>query len=138
MKRWMMHSMMAAAAVLLAAGSASAQTVMAEIPFAFQVGTKVMAPGTYQVQVERGAIASLVLFRNLETKTSALAQFSPADAPKEWQARGTAMMRFACSGAQCVVREMWTGANHSYRFSGPKPGADARIAEIAITAVKAD
>src|SRR5579872_3601198 len=39
----------AAATVLAAAGTASAQTLKVEIPFPFRVGSKVMAAGTYSV-----------------------------------------------------------------------------------------
>ena len=44
--------LMFAAAALVAAGAASAQTMKADIPFAFQAGGKVMAAGTYRVDLK--------------------------------------------------------------------------------------
>ena len=45
MKNFTMNMTLAVAALTLAAGTASAQTVKAEIPFAFRVGGQIMQPG---------------------------------------------------------------------------------------------
>ncbi len=50
MKKLTTKLMIAAAALVVAAGAASAQTMKAEIPFAFRAGDKVMAAGTYRVE----------------------------------------------------------------------------------------
>ena len=42
-------NLMAAAVVALAAGSASAQTLKADIPFTFHVAGVVMTPGPYEI-----------------------------------------------------------------------------------------
>ena len=57
-----MKMMIAAAALVVAAGSASAQTFKAEVPVAFQVGNKTMAPGSYDVRLSvSGAGATVVV-----------------------------------------------------------------------------
>jgi hypothetical protein len=43
------NTWMVAATLVVAAGTASAQTLTAEIPFAFRTGSAMMAPGTYTV-----------------------------------------------------------------------------------------
>lgn len=48
----MTRLMIAAATLVVAAGSASAQSLKAEIPFAFRAGGVVMPAGTYQVKTD--------------------------------------------------------------------------------------
>jgi len=128
-----------AAAVVLAAGSASAQTLKADIPFTFHAAGKVMSPGTYQVIAASNAASRYVLLRNNDTKESVLAMYSPRDAAKELAARGTPGMQFECSGARCALREIWSGPDHlAYGLPGPKLGSDAHMALIPLTVVKAD
>ena len=130
-----------AAAVVLAAGSASAQTLKAEIPFTFQVGDAVMSPGTYNVSLPQNSASRHLVLRNAETKASVLAQYSPDDASKAWKARGTPVVRFVCSGARCVLSEMWAGYDApAYIFRAPKIARDGdmRIADIGMSVIKAD
>jgi hypothetical protein len=142
MKRLTTNLMIAAAAIAAVAGSASAQTLKADIPFTFQVGDAVMAPGTYYVIASQNAGSRHLVFRNADTKASALAQYSMGDVSKAWKSRGTPLVRFECSGARCAIREMWTSPDNvsSYRFRGPKLAADGdtRMATIPLTIVKAD
>src|SRR5271169_4577719 len=49
MTNFTMKMMVAAATVVVAAGTASAQNLKADIPFTFRAGGKVMAAGTYRV-----------------------------------------------------------------------------------------
>jgi hypothetical protein len=140
MKHLTMSSMFAAAAVVLAAGSASAQTLKADVPFTFQAAGVVMTPGTYEIR-HASKTANLVVLRNTDTKNSVLMVYSSADASKEVKSRGTPALGFECSGARCAIREMWTASGiASYRFRGPKLAADGdtRMAMIPLTAVKAD
>ena len=140
MKHLTMNSMLASAAVVLAAGSASAQTLKADVPFTFQAAGVVMAPGTYEI---RGGskMAKFVVLRNTETKNSVLMVYSSEDVSKELKSRGTPSLAFECSGARCAIREMWKGSETaSYRFKGPKVASDgdSRIAMIPLTIVRAD
>ena len=135
-------SMVAAAIVVLAAGSASAQTLKAEIPFAFRVGNAMMAPGSYQVQLSATGHEHFLVFRNSDTRASAAAQFQAGDVPKAWKARGTATIAFECSGARCSLLNMWTGSGNTmgYDFHSPahRPGGETRMTEIRMSVVKAD
>jgi hypothetical protein len=138
MKRLTMTSMVAAALFALAAGSASAQMLKAEIPFAFQMGQAIMSPGAYEVTVN--ALSRSVSIRNVDTKHSALAMYNLTDPAKAWTA-GSATLQFVCSGGRCALGKLWTGSDYrAYFFHTPKLArdAEARITEIALTPVKAD
>ena len=125
-------------AALVAVGSASAQTLKAEIPFTFNAGSSVMPPGAYDVNVD--AQHGMLRFQNVETRRSIiLPSFGSADAPKDWRASGAPKLGFECAGSRCVLRQAYTGVDRSaYQFRGPKLGGDepTRIAEIRLT--KAD
>ena len=69
MKRLTMNSMLAAAALVLAAGSAPAQTLKADVPFTFQAAGVVMTPGTYEIR-NGSKMAKFVVLRNTDTKNS--------------------------------------------------------------------
>jgi len=141
MKRFMTKWMLSAAVTVLAAGSASAQILKAEIPFTFQVGDAVMAPGSYLVILSQNAGERHLVWRNVGTRESALAQYSPEDVTKAWKVRGTPLVRFECSGARCALRELWAGFDMpAYRFRSPSLGrpGELRSAVIALSLVKAD
>ena len=139
MKHLTMSSMLAAA-VILTAGSATAQTLKADVPFTFQAAGVVMTPGSYEIRNVSNT-AKFVVLRNTDTKDSVLIVYSSEHVSKELKARGTPSIAFECSGARCAIREMWTGSETgSYRFRGPKTAADGdtRMATIPLTVVKAD
>jgi hypothetical protein len=141
MERFAMRSMLAAAVLALAAGSASAQTMTAEIPFTFQVGEAVMPPGTYFVIASQNTGSRHLVFRKADTKESALAQYSMGDVSKAWQSRGTPLVRFECSGARCALRELWAGYGMpAFNFRGPRLGPDGevRMAVIGMSVIKSD
>lgn len=130
-----------AAAAVFAAGSASAQTLKADIPFTFQVAGATLAPGTYHVATAQNPTSRYVIIRNAETHASVLARYMSSDVSKGAKSHETATIQFECSGARCALREVWTGSDSlSYHFDGPKLGrdGDTRIAAIRLTAVKAD
>ena len=140
MKHLTMNSMLAAAVAVLAAASAPAQTLKADIPFTFHVGRAVMTPGTYEV-VNASGTAKFVRLRNVETKNSVLAMYGSVDAAKELKARGTPGIQFECAGAECALRQIWTGTDApAYGVRGPKLGSDGekRMAVIPLTSLKAD
>ena len=141
MKRSTTKLMIAAAALVVAAGSASAQVLQADIPFTFQVRGVVMAPGTYRVAVDQAAASRRVLIRNMDSHKSVMALAGDGDVSKDWKVRGTPSIRFLCAGARCTLQEMWTGYDGpALTFRTPKPefNGESRIAEIVMTRVKAD
>jgi hypothetical protein len=120
MKNTWMNTMIAAAALAVAAGStASAQTFRAEVPMAFQIAGKTMEAGSYDVRVANGD--HLVVVRNRATHESALvAKGAQADAPKAWVDAGEPMIAFECANGSCSLRKLWVGASSAYVFPGPK------------------
>ncbi len=133
--------MVAAAALAAVAGSASAQTLKAEIPFNFRVGNSLMAPGTYRVAMLSGAGGPIFTIQNLDTNRSAmLGNYVLTDASKAWKAAGIPKLAFACVESHCSLQEAWSGGARSYRFQAPKAGRhdDPRLAEISMTRVRAD
>jgi hypothetical protein len=142
MKRFTTNLMIAAAAIAAVAGSASAQTLKADIPFTFHAGTGVMSPGTYDLRMNHTSASSILVLQNRETGKSAMvAQFTASDAPKEWRANRAARLAFECAGSRCVLRSVWQGGDASaYNLRGPKfgPNEEVHTAEIRMTSVKAD
>jgi hypothetical protein len=132
---------MAAAVVALAASSASAQALKADIPFTFQVSGTTMSAGTYVVMSPSNSGSKYVLLRNTDTKKSVMAMYTPTDPAKELKARGTAGIQFECAGPQCALRQIWSDSGSpAYGFRGPKLGSDGdrHMAFIPLTNVKAD
>ena len=134
--------MIAAAALAVAAGSASAQSLKAEIPFAFHTAHATMSPGTYVITTNNWSGRQVVMMRNSDTGAAVmLLQHVDAYLPAGQLYAGAAKLTFTCAGRACVLRELWKGGGTTgLRFLGPKlpAGDDARIAEIALTVVKAD
>ena len=93
MKRITNYVTTAAAVLLITAGVASAQnTLKAEVPFAFHVGSNVMEPGTIRVQVMNRISGSHVLVvSNSDARRSYFVLPKALDdAPKSWVASGAA------------------------------------------------
>ena len=142
MKRMTTKWMFAAAALVVVAGSASAQNLKADIPFTFRAGDKLMTSGTYTVSTIRTNNRPYIRLQNNDTRASTLlAQYVYVDPSNATKAAGVARLQFLCAASQCVLRELWEGAGSTsaYQFQGPKLGReDLRMAEIPMTRVKAD
>lgn len=143
MKTLTMRSMIAVAALAVAAVSASAQTYKADIPIAFRAANKVMAPGSYILRVVKNSDGHPIFsMRNVATHRAVfLATYLGSDAPKAWQKAGDPVLSFDCLGESCALRRLWTGANaFVYQFPGRKvPAADKeRMASITVMLTKGD
>jgi hypothetical protein len=117
----------AAATLVVAAGSASAQYLKAEIPFAFRAGGVVMAAGSYQVKTESSHAGIPVFYiRNADGGRSVLlVGTAPRDPKKEWAAAGAPVLSFECGIGRCALAEVWTGTGRSsYAVPRPKLGRD--------------
>ena len=122
--------MIAAAALVVAAGTASAQTYKAEIPMAFRAAGKLMTPGSYEIRVSRNTATELVFVRNVDAKSAVIlvAQVK-ADPPKEWRKTAEPKVGFACIGGACNLSSLWDGFDISqYVFLSPKPPAGDLVA----------
>ncbi len=142
MKTLTMRWMIAAAALAVTAGGASAQTFKAEIPLSFRVGKMLMLPGSYRISVETGSASEIVYVHNLDTQsTVVLLAGVKSDAPKAWRQEGKPMIGFECVGDLCALRRLWNGQDtFAYGFRGRAlpPGEDRRAAVVRLTPVKAD
>jgi hypothetical protein len=119
MKTLTIRSMIAVAALAVAAGSASAQTFKAEIPMSFRAGDKLMASGSYQVRVETGASGKGVVFvHNLETHDAvALLPGAQSDPAKSWLKQASPVMAFKCFDGACTLGRLWNGeTSFAYNF----------------------
>ena len=132
MKNSTMNLMIAAAALVVAAGSASAQTFKAEIPMFFRVGETFLEPGPYQIKVATGT-STQVSVLNLDTHRSVLLiPGSKTDAPKGWRKEGRPKIGFECSGSTCTLNRLWDGQNSlAYAFQVRKlPTVEARKVDV--------
>ena len=96
MKNLTMKMMFAAATLVAAAGVASAQTLEANVPFAFRANGQVFAPGTYRIQMQRSLSGNpLIAIRGTDPHKQVLTSSYP-DGPAKaaWQNReGGAFVR---------------------------------------------
>jgi hypothetical protein len=100
-----------------------------------------MAPGAYLVILAQNVGERHLVWRNVATGESALAQYSPEDVTRAWKIRGTPLVRFECAGARCALRELWAGFDTpAFHFRSPRLGREGelRSAVIPLSVVKAD
>ena len=111
MKSSLTCTMIAVAALAVAAGSASAQTLKAQIPMSFRVGAKAMTAGNYEVQVNTGNTATaIVKLYNVDNKSGVLTMpIAVKDVPKEWLKDGSPRLSFACVNGSCELAQLWNG-----------------------------
>ncbi len=109
MKKFMKHIAVATAALALA-GIASAETLKVDVPFAFNIGKKLMQPGTYLVSVISTSNHDTYKLTNLEQRESAVATaFVAQDPAKEWRADGRPRVAFYCDDSGCTLAQLWNG-----------------------------
>jgi len=143
MKSLTINLMLATAALMVATTVVSAQTITATIPFTFQAGRAVMAPGTYQLSNRAGE--RWFQLRNVEShQATYLMPLGTQDPPKEWQeaatSPSTSFIGFACGDGRCVLRSTWIAETDSaHEFATPKVEQDklARLTMIRIIASSA-
>ena len=141
MKKLTTKLMIATAALVAAAGSASAQTLRADIPFEFRAGDRVMEPGTYSVGISRMGGSPVFQLSNVHSTGSAvLLPRAPVDPQKGWT-EGKGKLAFACISGSCALAEIWTGSgSHAYTFLRPRLGGDvtADLREISLRRNKSE
>ena len=129
MTNYLKDLIIAAAALAVSAGAASAQALNADIPFAFEAAGKTLPAGRYKVD----RIATDVY--TLTNRSAGYSVFAPAasrhDPQKAWKLAGQPKLSFACSGERCALIELWNGGPVAYGFRRPKSlDMGVRIAEV--------
>jgi len=127
------NMMIAAAALVVAAGVAGAQTIRAEVPFGFRAAGTVMAAGSYHVDANTSSGGTMVVkLWNADTHRSVLTMpilhstGKPGAAPT---------LTFECSGTDCTLVQLAPGNGATYRFRRPALGKDENTRVAVIRAV---
>jgi hypothetical protein len=131
MKSLTNNMMIAAAALVVAAGVAQAQTIKAEVPFSFRAARTVMPAGEYWVSasISNGGIR-IVRLTNMDTHRSILAV--PFEAQDRKPGSAETSLTFECGGTHCALVQLAPGNGQAYSFQPPKLGRDedTRVAVI--------
>jgi hypothetical protein len=138
MKKTMLKLTIAAAFVAVATGIASAQAMKADIPFAFRVGEKVMAPGSYRVSMEGGNANVLRLFQFKGDSVMTLTRAGSVPS-KEWKQTGY-VLAFECTGNRCSLTTVYNGGDATILVPhrGLSGGEHAEIRLIHLDRVNGD
>jgi hypothetical protein len=120
MKSTTMNLMLATTALLVASTVASAGDLSANIPFAFRVGGKVLAPGNYYVKDLSGETGFQL--RNRTTGDSALLGKGVLQDPRnDWKKSENGVLQFNCGDHGCALRQVWTNSSYyAHAYQGPK------------------
>jgi hypothetical protein len=141
MKRTAMNMTLAVAALVLAAGTVSAQTMKAEIPFAFRVGQQVMQPGEYRVRlVSNSSSSPLLTLANFDAdRTVLLMATNRIQMSKEWKLAGLPMLSFACGEGPCTITGVSMGRGYTFNFPSARgKNGEPRLAEVVLRPERAD
>jgi len=134
MKSVTMNLMLATAALMVASTVASAQTVKATIPFAFQYKGKVMPAGTYRV-TDSGVNPWLEVANVRTREKTFMVPQAAVDPQKEWLSSPGGILQFTCRDGACVLTRVWTNSGKPARtFPGPKTQDHANVAVISLAA----
>ena len=134
MKNLTKNMMIAAAAIVAAAGVAGAQTLKAEIPFGFRAAGTVMTAGSYRLYVNNSNGTEVFKLINEDTHRSVLTIPYPHSTPR---AGGVPSFTFECSGTDCALVQVAVGDGATYRLSKPRLGKDENTRVAVIRAVVA-
>ena len=108
MKRTTSRLMIAAAVLAVASSAASAQTMKADVPFAFRVGNQMYAAGTYHFSVTNAE--RVVLVRNADTGRGGMQFVTGRDSPDaRWQSANQPTVAFECGLGRCQLTRIWSG-----------------------------
>ncbi len=136
------RGIMAAAALLVAAGSASAQSFRAEVPMAFRAGGTVMNPGSYVISTSAAEGYRTTIHNLTDQKSAILVSATRNDAPKAWQESGDAKVTFECLDGNCRLKSIWVGTGNwvqtfpSHKGSGTNIAARPEIVTLTMIKVR--
>ena len=127
----------AAAALMVAAGVAGAQTIKAEVPFGFRVAGSVMPAGSYRVNASSTTGGTMFTLTNQDTHRSILTLPYANNTQKRGEAATS--LTFECSGEDCALVGVAPGSGQDYQIWKPRleKGEDTRLAVIRAVLVNA-
>jgi len=124
------HMTFAAAALLAAAATGSAQTMTAEIPFAFYAGNTLMAPGSYQVQIGRTpGTRSYVDILSQDNHRRIIVLPTTVEQPRG-AVRENAVLTFRRTGDRYDLAQIQDGGVQLLSFRLRRAQADATLAHV--------
>jgi len=128
MKNLTTKLMIAAALMAVAAGAAAAQTMKADVPFAFRTATGTFEAGTYTVSLD--TVKRIVEFEGARgTKSGMVLPTAQLAADN----RSAAKLVFSCAADHCTLVQIWSGPySTAYSFRRPKTDRDDEAALVAI------
>ena len=141
MKRTAINITLAVAAFVLVAGTVSAQTMRAEIPFAFRVGKQVMQPGEYRVHLVSNVSSSpvLSLAESEGDRSVLLVATTRSGVSMEWKAAGLGKLRFSCDEGPCTITGVWMGQGSTFNFPAARgKNGEPHLAEIVLRPDRAE
>ena len=137
MKNLTKNMTIAAAALMVAAGVAGAQTIKAEVPFGFRVGGSVMPAGLYRVNTSSTSGGAMFTLTNEDTHQSLLTMPYASNIQKGGET--PVSLTFECSGENCALVRVAPGSGQTYHIWKPKmeKGEGTRLAVIRAVRVNA-
>ena len=138
MKRTALTITFAAAAMLAAAATGSAQTMKAEIPFAFHSGSARMQAGSYSVVLRSGDGGRPMLqIYSLGERRSVIAVAVSTNRPStsNWS---NPVLSFACADGHCALASVRDNMSNVYNFPVGKAGPGTRIATVMLRLDRAE
>jgi len=122
--------MIAAALMAVAAGAASAQTLKADVPFAFRTANGTLGAGTYTISMDK--VNRIVLIQS-RTESAMLLPTTRLDGVKA----GDAKLVFSCGVSHCTLVQVWSGnGNAAYEFHSSKPDRDGDATQASLVEIR--
>jgi len=122
--------MIAAAVMAVAASAASAQTLKADVPFAFRTAKGTLAAGTYTISMDN--VHRIVLIQS-RTESAMLSPTTRLDSGTEADAK----LVFSCGVSHCTLVQVWSGNGHAaYEFHSSKPDRDDDATQASLVEIR--
>ena len=136
MKNFTKNMTIAAAALMVAAGVAGAQTIKAEVPFGFRVAGTALPAGSYWVS--ETSSSGIPVFKLMHEDTHRAVLTVPYANNIQKRGEAPASLTFECSGANCSLVRVAPGTGLSYEIHKPKTESeDTHLAVIRAVLVNA-
>jgi hypothetical protein len=124
----MTTKLMVTAAAMLMAGLASAQTVTAQIPFAFRADGAVLPAGAYSLTTRAAANTRVFYVQNRRSLRSVIV--IPEASLNATATPASAKLIFRCQGENCALTQIWTGGSTAYQLHVPRPSKNNEMVRI--------